>query len=81
MMAAPTIGTNWDKILQDLKPDWDSYGGREITPEAIKTIKSFHTVPCSSGGIQLEIHQDHFDIEIEIGPDGKIKSTLTYHES
>lgn len=44
------------------------------------TIGAFSTVPCSDGGIQLEIHQDGYDIEICIGPDGIIESVLLCHE-
>ena len=38
------------------------------------------TVPLESGGTQVEWHCDGWDIEIEIGPDGKIRGVLVARE-
>ena len=77
---APLIGTNWAERLLALKPNWDSYGAPRISRDAISTIEHFAAVPCSDGGIQLEIHRDGFDIEIVVGPDGTIQSALVARE-
>ena len=75
-MSAPLIGSSWQMQLMDMEEGWDTYGAPKISREAIRTIEHFATVPTSDGGIQLEIHRDGFDIEIEIGPDGKIDNVL-----
>ena len=79
-MSAPLIGTKWAGRLLALKPNWDSYGAPRISRDAISTIEHFATVPCSDGGIQLEIHRNGFDIEIEVGPDGAIQGALVARE-
>ena len=80
-MSAPLIGGPWAAHLFALGPNWDGYGGKPITPAAVKTIEHFAAVPCSDGGIQLEIHRDGFDIEIVVGPDGTIESALVAREN
>ncbi len=78
--GAPTLGSNrvlrtpWAKELLSLKHGWDSYGGHPISTNAIATIGEFRVVPCSDGGVQLEIHRDGWDIEITICQDGHIES-------
>lgn len=74
-MSAPQIGEDWQNRLLALgvEKDWE---GSQITPEAISTVEQFCTVPCNDGGIQLEIHRDGFDIEINIGPGGRIEAAL-----
>ena len=79
-VSAPLIGTKWAGRLLALKPNWDSYGAPRISRDAISTIEHFATVPCSDGGIQLEIHRNGFDIEIEVGPDGAIQGALVARE-
>lgn len=75
-MSAPQLKDNWRRLLNNLLPDWDSYGAPRISEKAIDTLESFSVVPCSSGGLQLEVHRNGFDIEIEISPDGKIEDVL-----
>lgn len=75
-MSAPMLGEEWQSGLMLLPEDWDGERGKPITAAAIKTVESFSTVPCSDGGIQLEIHRDGFDIEICIEPDGRIEEVL-----
>jgi hypothetical protein len=80
-MAAPTLRCeDWRKQLARLAPGWDGEGGKIISIQAMETVGNFATVPCSDGGIQLEIHQDGWDLEIEIAPTGKIKSILACYE-
>ena len=71
-MSAPTLSENWQRVLCDLAPGWDSYSGERITTAAIKVVESFAVVPCSDGGIQLEIC---------VSPDGKITSASVAHGS
>jgi hypothetical protein len=75
-MSAPILGSDWQAALRALEPGWDSYDAKPITAAAIATVKAFALVPQSDGGIQVEIHRDQFDIEIEITAEGKIHSAL-----
>lgn len=65
------------QMLEDLKPNWDSYGAPPLDKETI--LKAFDVwrqldglsghwsvVPMSSGGIQIEQHRDGWDIEVVI---------------
>jgi hypothetical protein len=61
--------------LAALKPNWDSYGGRQITETAIKTAELLceeppQITPCSDGGLQLEWHDRSINFEFRIAPDG-----------
>lgn len=57
-----------------LEPNWDSYGAAKIDPRAIERAiimldsltGDYRAVPMSDGGVQLELHSDGFDIEIQI---------------
>lgn len=77
-MSTPTIGEDWIAAMPS-RPGWDSYDAKTITTEAIATVRSIYVVPCAHGGIQLEIHRDAFNIEIEIGADGRIIGTTVAH--
>lgn len=61
-MPAPTLAVNWKS--------------GSITNEALATLGTFAVTPTVTGGIQIEAHQDGIDLEIEIGPDGRIESVL-----
>ena len=71
----PTLGQDWEQQVR-LAGEF----GRQITEEAISSLKGFYVVPCAAGGIQLEVHRDSFDIEITIGPAGEIESGLVRTE-
>ena len=75
-VGAPQLREDWQQRLALLGPGWDADGGKAITSKAIETLGRFAAVPCSDGGIQLEVHRAGYDIEIEIGPDGRIASVL-----
>ena len=75
-----TLCQAWQFDLRSLKPNWDSYGAPMISERAIDALGSFNVTPCSDGGIQLEVHADHYDIEIVVSPEGKIQSALIAHE-
>jgi hypothetical protein len=58
-----------------LPKGWDSYDAEPISAEVIAKVKAtfpvlppgwWDCVPMSSGGVQLEQHQDGWDIEISI---------------
>lgn len=57
-----------------LEPNWDSYGAARIEPRAIERAiilldslaGDWTPVPMSDGGVQLERHDEGFDIEITI---------------
>lgn len=42
--------------------------------EAIRTAACLIPVPLNDGGIQLEIHADGGDLEVEIDPNGSIRA-------
>ena len=77
---APLLRHLWQERLRLLSPNWDNEGALPISDAAIWTVESFATVPTCHGGIQLEIHQDGYDVEIEIDHAGKIKSCLIARE-
>lgn len=63
----------------DLKPGWDSYSGKPISPVAIDWAKAalfrlgdgWVPVPTSDGGVQLEFHHDGVDMELMINEAGR----------
>ena len=68
------------RALSKLEPNWDSYGSPQIEPMVVERALSFiggvQAIPTTKGGIQFEWHQYGWDIEIELGPDGKVMSVL-----
>lgn len=57
--------------FRDLLPNWDSYGGRAITPEAIDIalriaplLPGWQPIPRSDGGIQFERGDDEICIDV-----------------
>ena len=72
-MGAPLIGQNWqDQLRKNDPPGF----GPPISEAAIQTVESFVVVPCASGGVQVEVHRDGFDIEICVDGGGVIESVL-----
>jgi len=62
-----------------LEHGWNSYDAAPIAPAAIEVARAFardttgipwDCVPTTLGGVQLEIHQYGYDMEIEVKPDG-----------
>jgi hypothetical protein len=72
----PQLKDDWMAGLRQLQPNWNSYRGRPITEEAITALANFYVIPTSYGGVQLEVHQDGFDVEIVIDPSGRIESGM-----
>lgn len=60
--------------MRNLEANWDSYGAPPINPRAIDQAilmldslsGNWQAVPCSDGGVQLEKHDNGFDIEVTI---------------
>ena len=70
--------------LLELQPNWDSYGARCVEKHAVETALEIlgtvmrpntsppTVVPTVEGGIQLEWHQNHIDLEVEVKPEGQV---------
>jgi hypothetical protein len=60
--------------MRHMEPNWDSYGAKPIDPRAVDRAilmldslpGDWHPVPMSDGGVQLELHEGGFDIEVTI---------------
>jgi hypothetical protein len=62
---------DWEHAMRLLRPNWNSYGAKPITEEAIAAMRKLleakpHVVPLADGGLQLEWDQ----AEIVIQPNG-----------
>ncbi len=78
--------------LSRLSDNWDSYGGRPLTDEAVFTSLSVIArllsdesvppaiVPTSEGGVQLEWHREGDELEIRVAPGGEI-SAFRFNEA
>lgn len=74
--------------LMDLAPNWNSYGAKEVTPQAAQeTVMVLSQVmfpetippamvPMASGGVQLEWHDKGIDLEIYIAADGSVTASV-----
>jgi hypothetical protein len=58
--------------LKALADGWHGPKSKAITSAAIDTADNLTPVPCSDGGLQLELHAGGVDIEITIRPDGQV---------
>lgn len=82
-----TIAKSINELLS-LEPDWDSYGGLPTSEaaarKAIKIVSGFVAqsarlpaiVPVNDGGVQLEWHNNGWDVEIEVHPDGAVSTFI-----
>lgn len=84
-----------DKILelQELSPNWDSYGAKPVSSNAVMTAIEFvlvylrptdlspSIVPTCDGGIQLEWHTDRLDLEIGISPSSQTSLFASHGDS
>jgi hypothetical protein len=73
------------EALENLPPNWDSYGSIPPTPQALRgaegllrllTVEAFpspQVVPVPGGGVQLEWQVGPRGLEVEIRPDGSIE--------
>lgn len=82
-----TIAKSINELLL-LEPDWDSYGGLPTSEvaarKAIRIVSGIVAqsarlpaiVPVNDGGIQLEWHNNGWDVEIEVHPDGAVSTFI-----
>jgi hypothetical protein len=72
MMLSAAVVEKMIDGLSELKDDWDSYGGKSPTREALasarKCLSSIHVAPMSDGGLQIDLG----NAEVVIAPDGKV---------
>jgi hypothetical protein len=77
----PVTRLRADKTLQ--QPNWDSYQANPVTNAALDAAEqAYHrwdAVPTGRGGVQLELHSNGWDVELEIGPDGHPLGALIGH--
>lgn len=62
--------------LGELEPDWNGYGEKEITLDAISRCKSIHFSPTSDGGIQIELTDGIHEVEISVDPEGLLGGVM-----
>jgi len=78
--------------LTELGANWDSYGGDPVTADAlaqtralINMLSAWHAVapnlppqvvPVPDGGVQIEWHENGYDLDVEIHPDGHSEGWL-----
>ena len=83
-MTIDEIDTRLDQYAA-LEPGWNSYDAAPITPAAIAAARAFvretpavpwWPVPLADGGVQLEVHRDGYDFEVEVESDGETWSAL-----
>jgi hypothetical protein len=71
MMPDETIDLLMDRLAK-LKDDWDSYGGKAPTKEAMEAVRrclsNISVYPMGDGGIQIDLD----DGAIVITPEGKV---------
>jgi hypothetical protein len=62
----------------DIADNWDSYGAKATTAEAIAAAQHFarsvRAVPSNDGGVLVEFENE--SIMVSIGPDGRLKGFL-----
>jgi hypothetical protein len=76
-----------------LKPDWDSYGGTRIDPQAaleaarlLLTLAAPDTpkpsiFPTPHGGVQIEWHLSHMELEIDVRSPARLEVGYEIYES
>lgn len=59
--------------LSRLPTDWDSYGGVPPTAAALAVLRQINFVPCSDGGVQLELRDvSGSELEVRLSPAGRV---------
>ncbi len=70
------ITDHWQAVMLQIKANWDSYGAKPPTREAIhkagEILKLIEIAPTNKGGIQIEFHRTGLEVGIEILPDGSV---------
>ena len=57
--------------LRRLEDDWNGYGEKALTEEALTALEAVHVSPCHDGGWQIEIFANGYETELRFGPDGR----------
>ena len=69
--------------LEALETGWDGHDGKPITEAALKAVGMFleHPFigPLSYGGLQIEWHQDGWEVEVEFDDQGEIIDIQSAH--
>jgi len=58
--------------LRALTQDWDGHGAPPVTRAALNVVAALHIVPRGNGGVQFEWHVNGQDVEISVGPSGRL---------
>lgn len=59
--------------LAELREDWNGYGEKPITADAIARCEAIHFSPTSDGGIQIELTDGTHDVEIVVARSGQLR--------
>lgn len=65
------------KEFEQLRTNWDGYGARPVSEEALNVMRSTGCCPLVDGGVQFEWHVNGWTTEIEFGSDGKPRSLFS----
>ena len=60
---------------------WLDGEGEATTEEAIRAVKAFSLCPTIDGGVQIEFASTTEDVEVSIGPDGRITGVAWLREA
>lgn len=67
--------------LAGLPANWDGEGSKSVSFTALQIAEAMirppQIVPCSDGGVQLEWHENGYDIELVLGPHGTVDIEIT----
>ena len=77
MMNPERYSDSLDRI-KNMPKGWNYGCGGPPTQEAMDTASYFSPCPLDDGGIQIDFHAGGIDLEIEIGPDGKVRAICWY---
>lgn len=62
--------------LAELEQNWDSYGAKPISREAIARCADIHFTPTSDGGVQIELSDGTHDVEVYVAPTGQLNGVM-----
>ena len=60
--------------LVKLQDGWDGPKSHKLSGAALITAGNLTPVPVADGSIVIEMHAGGIDLEIDIAPDGKVRS-------
>lgn len=74
--AASAVKPEKIAALAALEEGWDSYGAAPVTQAALDVVRCIAVVPTVNGGVQVEWHANGWEVEIEVDPDGEVRSVM-----